>query len=82
MSRSTRPPWKIPRNYPSSAGQLELGKLLVEQMMAMGIQDAVQDQWGIVMGTVPGNVDGAPTIAFNSHVDTSPETTGHQVKPK
>ena len=68
-------------NYPSSSGQLELGKLLVEQMTAMGIADAVQDQWGIVIGTVPGNVDGAPTIAFNSHVDTSPETSGAQVKP-
>jgi tripeptide aminopeptidase len=67
--------------YPSSPGQLEIGKLLVEQMLAMGIKDAAQDKWGIVMGTVPGNVDGAPVVAFNSHVDTSPETTGNQVKP-
>ncbi len=67
--------------YPSSPGQLELGKLLVEQMRAMGIADAAQDQFGIVMGTVPGNVDGAPVVAFNSHVDTSPETTGNSVKP-
>jgi tripeptide aminopeptidase len=67
--------------YPSSPGQLELGKLLVSQMIAMGIADAAQDEWGVVMGTVPGNVEGAPTIAFNSHVDTSPETTGKGVKP-
>ena len=68
-------------NYPSSPGQMEIGKLLVEQMKAMGIADAEQDQWGIVYGTLPGNVDGAPVIAFNSHVDTSPETTGNSVKP-
>jgi len=68
-------------NYPSSPGQMEIGKLLVEQMKAMGIADAEQDQWGIVYGTVPGNMKGAPVIAFNSHVDTSPETTGNSVKP-
>lgn len=68
-------------NYPSSPGQLEIGKLLVQQMSAMGIADAEQDAWGIVYGTIPGNVPGAPVIAFNSHVDTSPETTGKGVKP-
>ncbi|MFK7766211.1 MAG: peptidase T [Mariniblastus sp.] len=67
--------------YPSSPGQMEIGKLLVEQMKAMGIADAEQNQYGIVVGTVPGNVDGAPVVAFNSHVDTSPETTGKNVKP-
>lgn len=58
-----------------------LGKLLVEQMKAIGIVDAEQDQWGIVYGTVPGNVAAAPVVAFNSHVDTSPETTGKGVSP-
>ena len=67
--------------YPSSPGQLEMGKLLVKQMKAMGIEDAAQDEHGIVMGTVPGNLAGAPVVAFNSHVDTSPETTGKDVKP-
>ena len=68
-------------DYPSSPGQLEIGKLLAEQMLAMGIADAHQDKWGIVYGTVPGNIKTAPVIAFNSHVDTSPETTGKNVKP-
>jgi tripeptide aminopeptidase len=67
--------------YPSSPGQLEMGKLLVEQMLAMGITDAVQNKHGIVMGTVPGNVPNAPVVCFNSHVDTSPETTGKGAKP-
>ena len=68
-------------NYPSSPGQMEIGKLLTQQMLEMGIADAHQDQWGIVYGTVPGNVESAPVVAFNSHVDTSPETTGKNVKP-
>ena len=56
-------------SYPSSPGQLEVGKLLVQQMKEMGIDDASQDQWGIVVGTVPGNMD-APMIAFNSESAT------------
>jgi len=67
-------------SVPSSPGQLDVGKLLVEQMRAMGIADATQDEWGIVIGTVPGNCE-APTIAFNSHVDTTPETSGKNVQP-
>ena len=66
--------------YPSTPGQLKIGELLVEQMQAMGITDAAQDEFGIVTGTVPGNTP-APTIAFNSHVDTAPDTTGKNVKP-
>lgn len=66
--------------YPSTPGQLKIGELLVQQMQAMGIVDAAQDEFGIVTGTVPGNTP-APTIAFNSHVDTAPDTTGKNVKP-
>ncbi|QEL15425.1 peptidase T [Limnoglobus roseus] len=68
--------------YPSSPGQLVLGKLLRDELLAMGLTDAVQNEHGIVFATIPGNVAGAPTIAFNSHVDTSPETTGKNVDPQ
>jgi tripeptide aminopeptidase len=68
------------QSVPSTPGQLEIGRLLVQQMLAMGISDAAQDEYGIVMGTVPGNVD-APVVAFNSHVDTSPDASGQNVKP-
>ena len=68
--------------YPSSDGQLVLGKMLLQELQAMGITDAHQDEHGIVMGTVPANVDGVDAIAFNSHVDTSPETSGANVKPQ
>ena len=67
--------------YPSSAGQLDLGKLLVKQLITMGITDANQDEYGIVMATVPATTECNEVVAFNAHVDTSPETTGANVKP-
>jgi len=67
--------------YPSSPGQLELGRLLTDELRQLGLADVTMSEDGIVMGTIPGNVDGAPTIAWFAHVDTSPETTGKGVKP-
>ncbi len=66
--------------YPSSPGQLELGRLVLGQLHEMGLVDAAQDGHGIVMATIPGNCD-APTVAFNAHFDTSPETSGANVRP-
>src|SRR6478752_2125119 len=63
--------------YPSSKGQLELGRLLARELEAIGLADARQTDHGIVLATIPSNVDHAtPVVALNSHVDTSPETTG------
>lgn len=68
--------------YPSTPGQLELGRLLRDELRALGLADAEQDEHGIVMATVPATVPYAvPTIAWIAHVDTSPETTGRGVKP-
>jgi tripeptide aminopeptidase len=68
--------------YPSSPGQLELGRMLMEELRALGLRDAEQDQHGIVLATIPATVrHDAPTIAWIAHVDTSPETTGRNVKP-
>ena len=68
--------------YPSSPGQLELGRMLLGELLEMGVRDAVQDGNGIVWGTVPATVaHPAPTVAFVAHVDTSPETTGEGVRP-
>lgn len=72
--------------YPSSPGQLVLGKLLADELREMGLGDVEHDQHGLVWATVPatmkppGNAP-LPVVAFNSHVDTSPETTGKYVKP-
>jgi tripeptide aminopeptidase len=68
--------------YPSSPGQFVLGKLLVDQLHAMGLDDAKQDEHGIVLATVPATVPAAPTIAWCAHLDTSPETSGAGVKPQ
>jgi tripeptide aminopeptidase len=68
--------------YPSSPGQLLLGRLLLGELLAMGLSDAEQDQHGIIWATVPATVSrSAPVIAFNAHLDTSPETSGHDVQP-
>jgi tripeptide aminopeptidase len=66
--------------YPSTAKQLDLSRLLHDECRALGLSDVSIDQWGIVMATVPGTVK-APTIAWVAHVDTSPETSGTNVKP-
>ncbi len=69
--------------YPSSAGQLELGRMLTDELLALGLTDAVQTEKGIVLATLPSNVDhAAPVIALNAHVDTSPETSGDGVCPQ
>jgi tripeptide aminopeptidase len=69
--------------YPSSAGQFELGRLLVNELHTIGIADARQNEHGIVLATIPATqADPTPTIALCSHLDTSPETTGNGVKPQ
>ena len=69
--------------YPSSPGQLELGRMLTAELLALGLSDATQSDKGIVMATVPATVDSdAPVVALNAHVDTSPETSGAGVRPQ
>ncbi len=68
-------------DYPSSPGQLNLGRMLAEEMQALGLADVSVDKYGVVMGTLPGNVKKAPTIAWLAHMDTSPEASGKNVKP-
>ena len=69
--------------YPSSAGQLELGAVLVEELREMGLDQVRQDDHGIVTATLPASSDPTlPAIAFCAHLDTSPETSGSGVKPQ
>ncbi len=54
-----------------------------KQLLEMGIEDAHQDEHGLVWGTVPSNVDrAAPTVLLNAHLDTSPEAPGYGCKPQ
>ena len=69
-------------DYPSSPGQSELGAVLASELRQIGLADVEQDAHGLVWATLPGNVPDAPVVALNSHVDTSPETSGANVKPQ
>lgn len=69
--------------YPSSAGQFELGGMLADELRCLGLEEVRQDERGIVIATLPGNTSHpAPVVALNSHLDTSPETTGKNVQPQ
>jgi tripeptide aminopeptidase len=68
--------------YPSSSGQLTLGLILAQELRALGLHDAIQDQHGLVTATVPATIlHKTATIAWIAHLDTSPETSGRDVKP-
>lgn len=69
------------QNYPSSEGQRELGKLLVTELQAFGLEASI-DEHAIVLGTLPANVEGAPTICWLAHMDTSPDASGANVNPQ
>lgn len=67
--------------YPSTACQLDLSRLLTDELKALKLDNVTMSEFGIVMATIPGNVAGAPTTAWLAHVDTSPEYTAKGVKP-
>jgi tripeptide aminopeptidase len=69
--------------YPSSPGQMEVGRVLLGELKALGLADAQQNEHGIVMATVPGSKGKkAPAVALCSHLDTSPETSGANIRPQ
>jgi len=68
--------------FPSTEKQKDLSRLLVEELLEMGLSDAHLDDFGYVYATLPSNIDGkVPTICYCAHVDTSPDCTGTNVKP-
>lgn len=68
--------------FPSTAKQLNLSRLLVEELRALGISDVELDENGYVYATIPATTDAkVPVICFCSHVDTSPDSSGADVKP-
>lgn len=67
---------------PSTDKQKNLGRLLVQQLLELGLQDAHLDEQGYVYATIPATTDKhTPVICFCSHMDTSPDCSGDQVKP-
>jgi tripeptide aminopeptidase len=68
---------------PSSAKQQDLGRVLADELKAMGVADAHLDEHGYVYATIPANTDKTvPVICFCSHMDTSPDCSGKDVKPQ
>ncbi len=71
------------KTTPSTNKQLDLANYLVSELQDLGIEDAHVDDKGYVMATLPSNADkDVPTIGFISHMDTSPDMSGKDVKPK
>ncbi len=68
---------------PSTPGQLTLLRLLVNELIAVGLSDVTMDDHGYVMATIPSTTAKlhVPVIGFIAHVDTSPEMQGHEVRP-
>ncbi|MGZ4340051.1 MAG: peptidase T [Gaiellaceae bacterium] len=69
--------------YPSTPGQLDLLRLLRDELEQIGLADVAMDEHGYVTGTVPSTVEHeVPTIAFFAHVDTAREVSGTGVSPQ
>ena len=69
-------------SYPSTEKQKNLGKVLVEELHEIGIKDASLNEHGLIYATIPSNTDKkVPVICFCSHMDTSPDSSGTNVKP-
>ena len=67
---------------PSTEGQRVFANHLVEELKALGLEDANVDENSYVMATLKGNIDSVDTIGFISHLDTAPDITGKNVKPR
>lgn len=70
--------------YPSTAKQLDLLRLLAEELRALGASDVEMDTYGYVMATIPATAgcEEAPTLGLIAHVDTSPDLSGRDVRPQ
>ena len=67
---------------PSTMKQLNLLSMLRDELLAMGVE-ATLDEYGYVMARIPSNVDAhVPAVGFISHVDTSPDASGADIKPQ
>lgn len=69
-------------NYPSTPGQLELGRRLVKELLEIGLSDAAQDEYGSVTATIPANRKGGPVLGLVTHLDTSNAVNGANIRPR
>ena len=70
--------------FPSTAAQWDLLNTLVDEMKLLGLEDVTIDKYGYAMGTIPATPgkEGAPVIGFLAHVDTAPDMSGENVRPR
>lgn len=70
------------KTYPSTEKQKDLGRLLADELLQIGVKDAHMDEFCYVYGTIDSNtVKKVPVICFCAHMDTSPDSSGKNVKP-
>ena len=69
-------------NYPSTPGQLELGRRLVKELLEIGLSDAAQDEYGSVTATIPANRKGGPVLGLVTNLDTSNAVNGANIRPR
>lgn len=74
---------KASNTCPSTSGQLILAKMLVEELLALGLKDAKVDKNGYVMATLESNTQkDIPNIGFIAHMDTAPDITTKNINPR
>ncbi len=70
-------------SHPSTAKQFNLAKMLVQELLGLGLKDAAVDENCYVMATLPANTSKAiPAIGWLAHMDTSPDASGENVSPR
>jgi tripeptide aminopeptidase len=68
--------------FPSTLKQKDLGKVLFEELIAMGAEEVEMDEYGYVFASIPSNIaKKVPVVCFCSHMDTAPDCSGTNVKP-
>jgi tripeptide aminopeptidase len=69
---------------PSTPGQFKFAQVLEKELRELGLEEISLDENGYLMASLPANTDKAnvPTIGFIAHLDTSPDMSGHNVKPR
>ncbi|MBR1515877.1 MAG: peptidase T [Paludibacteraceae bacterium] len=67
---------------PSTPGQMVLAQYIRQELIDMGMQDVDLDERGYLMATLPANTDGKPVIGFIAHMDTAPDASGENIRPR
>ena len=70
------------KTSPSTSKQFDLARILVAELEEMGLEDISLDERCYVMAKLPANEEGLVAIGFIAHMDTSPDLSGKDVKPR